>query len=107
MQAVKEVTECMDRYDFGIAIQKIMDFTRDELCDWYIEMIKPRLYDMTSATRAEALYTLNEVLRIALKMLHPFMPFITEEIYMNLQHNDGLSMMLLKNIKQNKKKLNL
>ncbi len=87
-QAVKEVTECMDRYDFGIAIQKIMDFTRDELCDWYIEMIKPRLYDMTNATRAEALYTLNEVLRIALKMLHPFMPFITEEIYMNLQHND-------------------
>ena len=85
---IKEVTECMDKYEFGVAIQKIMDFIRDELCDWYIEMIKPRLYDMTNSTRNEALYTLNEILRIALKMLHPFMPFITEEIYMNLQHND-------------------
>ena len=85
---IKEVTECMDKYEFGVAIQKIMDFIRDELCDWYIEMIKPRLYDMTSETRNEALYTLNEILRIALKMLHPFMPFITEEIYMNLQHDD-------------------
>ena len=85
---IKEVTECMDKYEFGVAIQKIMDFIRDELCDWYIEMIKPRLYDMTNETRNEALYTLNEILRIALKMLHPFMPFITEEIYMNLQHDD-------------------
>ena len=84
----KEVTECMEKYEFGVAIQKIMDFIRDELCDWYIEMIKPRLYDMTNETRNEALYTLNEMLRIALKLLHPFMPFITEEIYMNLKHND-------------------
>ena len=85
---VKEVTDCMDKYEFGVAIQKIMEFIRDELCDWYIEMIKPRLYDMTNETRNEALYTLNEILRISLKMLHPFMPFITEEIYMNLKHND-------------------
>ncbi len=85
---IKEVTECMDKFEFGVAIQKIMDFIRDELCDWYIEMIKPRLYDMTNETRNEALYTLNEILRIALKLLHPFMPFITEEIYMSLQHND-------------------
>ena len=86
--AVKEITDCMDKYEFGIAIQKIMELIRDEICDWYIEMIKPRLYDMTNSTRDEALYTLNEVLRISLKMLHPFMPFITEEIYMNLKHND-------------------
>ncbi|MBQ8300002.1 MAG: valine--tRNA ligase [Clostridia bacterium] len=85
---IKEVTECMDKFEFGVAIQKIMDFIRDELCDWYIEMIKPRLYDMTNETRNEALYTLNEILRIALKLLHPFMPFITEEIYMSLQHDD-------------------
>ena len=87
-KVVKEVTESMDKYEFGIAIQKIMDFIRDELCDWYIEMIKPRLYDMTSETRSEALYTINEILRISLKLLHPFMPFITEEIYMKLEHND-------------------
>ncbi len=86
--AVKEITECMDKYEFGVAIQKIMELIRDEICDWYIEMIKPRLYDMTNETRDEALYTLNEVLKISLKLLHPFMPFITEEIYMNLKHND-------------------
>ncbi len=87
-QTIQEVTESMDKYEFGIAIQKIMDFTRDELCDWYIEMIKPRLYDMTDTTRSEALYTINEILKISLKLLHPFMPFITEEIYMKLHHND-------------------
>ena len=87
-RTIKDVTESMDKYEFGIAIQKIMDFIRDELCDWYIEMIKPRLYDMTNETRSEALYTINEILKISLKMLHPFMPFITEEIYMKLDHND-------------------
>ena len=86
--AVKEITDCMEKYEFGVAIQKIMELIRDEICDWYIEMIKPRLYDMTNETRDEALYTLNEVLKISLKLLHPFMPFITEEIYMNLKHND-------------------
>ena len=86
--AVKEITDCMEKYEFGVAIQKIMELIRDEICDWYIEMIKPRLYDMTNETRDEALYTLNEILKISLKLLHPFMPFITEEIYMNLKHND-------------------
>ena len=85
---VEEVTELMDKYEFGIAIQKIMELIRDEICDWYIEMIKPRLYDMTCENRNEALSTLNDVLKISLKMLHPFMPFITEEIYMNLKHTD-------------------
>ena len=86
--AVKEIADCMEKYEFGVAIQKIMELIRDEICDWYIEMIKPRLYDMTNETRDEALYTLNEILKISLKLLHPFMPFITEEIYMNLKHND-------------------
>ena len=86
--AVKEITDCMEKYEFGVAIQKIMELIRDEICDWYIEMIKPRLYDMTNETRDEALYTLNEILKISLKLLHPFMHFITEEIYMNLKHND-------------------
>ena len=86
--AVKEITDCMEKYEFGVAIQKIMELIRDEICDWYIEMIKPRLYDMTNETRDESLYTLNEILKSSLKLLHPFMPFITEEIYMNLKHND-------------------
>jgi len=84
-QTVKEVTEAMDRYDFGIALQKIMEFARDEFCDWYIEMVKPRLYDMTNETRDTALGVLNDTLAAALKMLHPFMPFITEEIYTKLK----------------------
>ena len=81
---VKEVTASMDKYDFGVALQKIMELTRDEYCDWYIEMCKPRLYDMTNATRNSALTVLNKVLIDCLKMLHPFMPFITEEIYTKL-----------------------
>ena len=83
-KAIKEVTEAMDKYDFGIALQKIMEFTRDEFCDWYIEMVKPRLYDMTNETRPTALIVLNGILTVALRLLHPFMPFITEEIYTKL-----------------------
>ena len=83
-KTIKEVTEAMDKYDFGIALQKIIEFSRDEFCDWYIEMVKPRLYDMTNETRDTALAVLNDTLAAALKMLHPFMPFITEEIYTKL-----------------------
>ena len=83
-KAIKEVTEAMEKYDFGIALQKIMEFTRDEFCDWYIEMVKPRLYDMTNETRPTALIVLNGILTVALRLLHPFMPFITEEIYTKL-----------------------
>jgi valyl-tRNA synthetase len=87
-KVIKEVTECLEKFDFGIALQKTIDFIRDEFCDWYIEMVKPRLYDMTNDTRDEALYTLNNTLKTALKLLHPFMPFITEEIYMSLKQID-------------------
>ena len=87
-KTVSEVTNCMDKYDFGVALQKIMEITRDEFCDWYIEMCKPRLYDMTNPTRNSALTVLNKILIDCLKMLHPFMPFITEEIYTKLPNAD-------------------
>ena len=85
---VREVTENMDNYDFGIAVAKISDFVWEEFCDWYIEMVKPRLYQDDNETKAAALFTLKKVLSIALKLLHPFMPFITEEIFMSLQEEE-------------------
>ncbi len=83
----KEVTENMDKYELGIAVQKVYDFIWDEFCDWYIEIVKPRIYDKENAigTRKEALWTLRTVLTDALKLLHPFMPFVSEEIYCTLR----------------------
>ena len=81
---IREVTENINNYDLGVALQKIYDFIWDEFCDWYIEMVKPRLYDAENPTRLEAEFTLNYVLTCALKLLHPFMPFVTEEIYTKL-----------------------
>lgn len=80
----KDVTENMDKYEMGIAVQKVYDFIWEEFCDWYIEMVKPRLYSDTDETKAAALWTLKTVLANALKLLHPFMPFVTEEIYCTL-----------------------
>ena len=74
----KEVTENLDKYELGIAVQKVYDFIWEEFCDWYIEMVKPRLYSETDTTKAAALWTLKTVLTNALKLLHPYMPFITE-----------------------------
>ena len=79
-----EVTENMEKFELGIAVQKVYDFIWEEFCDWYIEMVKPRLYSETEAAKASALWTLKTVLTNALKMLHPFMPFITEEIFCTL-----------------------
>ncbi len=79
-----EVTENMEKFELGIAVQKVYDFIWEEFCDWYIEMVKPRLYGEGDSTKAAALWTLKKVLSSALKMLHPFMPFITEEIYCTL-----------------------
>lgn len=89
----KEVTENMDNYDLGVAAQKIQDFLWDEFCDWYIEMVKPRLYNKEDKTRNAALWTLKTVLINALKLLHPFMPFITEEIFMHLQDTEETIML--------------
>ena len=83
---IREVTENMDKFELGIALQKVYDFIWDEFCDWYIEFVKQRMYnakeDPESANKA--LWTLREVLKNALKLLHPFMPFVTEEIYSKL-----------------------
>ena len=81
----EEVTENMDKYELGIAVQKVYDFIWEEFCDWYIEMVKPRLYNEEDTTKAVALWTLKTVLGNALKLLHPYMPFITEEIYCTLR----------------------
>ncbi len=81
----REVTENMDKYELGIALQKVYDFIWEEFCDWYIEMVKPRLWDDGNSTKAAAIWTLKTVLIQSLKLLHPFMPFITEEIFCNLQ----------------------
>ncbi len=78
------VTENMEKYELGIAVQKVYDFIWEEFCDWYIEMVKPRLYSKTDSSKAAALWTLKQVLTNALKLLHPYMPFITEEIFCTL-----------------------
>ena len=81
----KDVTENMDKYDLGIAVQKLHDFVWEEFCDWYIEMVKPRLYNDEDETKNAALWTLKTVLINSMKLLHPFMPFITEEIFQTIQ----------------------
>ncbi len=86
----KEVTANMDSFELGIAVQKIYDFIWDEFCDWYIEMVKPRLWDKEDASRTAALWTLKQVLINALKMLHPYMPFLTEEIFCNLSGEESI-----------------
>ncbi len=85
---IKEVSVNLDNYDMGVALQKIYDFIWNEFCDWYIEMVKPRLYDEKCNTKDACLWTLNKVLINSLKLLHPVMPFMTEEIFMKLYHND-------------------
>ena len=86
---VKEVTANMEAFELGIAVSKIFDFIWEEFCDWYIEMVKPRLYNSDDAkSQNAALYTLREVLIDALKLLHPYMPFITEEIFLTIQSEE-------------------
>ena len=84
----REVTENLDKYELGIALQKVYDFIWEEFCDWYIEMVKPRLYNEEDDTKVAAIWTLKHVLIQALKLLHPFMPFISEEIFCNLQEEE-------------------
>ncbi len=80
---VKDVTENMDKFELGIALSKVYDFIWDEFCDWYIELAKYRIYhaEENPAGANATLYTLREVLKKALKLLHPYMPFVSEEIY--------------------------
>ena len=85
---VKEVTDNMEKYELGIAVSKLNDFIWEEFCDWYIEMVKPRLYNDEDTTKTAAIWTLKTVLIDALKLLHPYMPFITEEIFCNIQDEE-------------------
>ena len=86
---IKEVTDNMDHFELGIAVQKVYDFIWDEFCDWYIEMVKPRLYNSDNKTSHDAaMWTLQIVLTQALKLLHPYMPFVTEEIFCTIQDKE-------------------
>ena len=91
----REVTENMDKYELGIAVQKVYDFIWEEFCDWYIEIVKPRLYAAKEepVSANAALWTLKTVLSDALKLLHPFMPFITEEIFCTLHPEEDTVML--------------
>ena len=84
----KDMTENLDKFELGIAASKVYDFIWEEFCDWYIEMVKPRLYNDEDETKAAALWTLKTVLINALKLLHPYMPFVTEEIFTTLQDEE-------------------
>ncbi len=90
----KEIRENLENYDFGVAIQKIYDFIWNEFCDWYIEIVKPRLYGENFESKLTAQTVLNKVLMDSLKLLHPIMPFITEEIYQKLYNKDSESIMI-------------
>ena len=85
---IAEVTENMEKYELGIAVAKLNDFIWEEFCDWYIEMVKPRLYNDEDTTKNAAIWTLKTVLIDALKLLHSYMPFITEEIFCNIQDDE-------------------
>lgn len=87
-QLAADVTDNMDRYELGIAVQKVYDFIWEEFCDWYIEMSKPVLYSGTEEEKLCKLAVLRLVLSDALKLLHPFMPFLTEEIYCTLNPDE-------------------
>ncbi|GAA0085125.1 valine--tRNA ligase [Clostridium sp. CTA-7] len=87
---VKEVTENMEKYELGIALQKVYDFMWTEFCDWYIELVKGVLYGEDEKQKGIVYNVLNDVLQTGLKLLHPVMPFITEEIYTTLTDGESI-----------------
>lgn len=94
-QVTKEVTDNLDKFELGIALSKIYDFIWDEFCDWYIELAKYRIYHFEEDAKGanDALWTLREVLKRSLKLLHPYMPFVTEEIYRSVASQEESLMM--------------
>ena len=87
---IVEVTDNMEKYELGIAVSKLYDFLWEEFCDWYIEMVKPRLWNDEDETKGAALWTLKTVLINGLKLLHPYMPFVTEEIFCTLSDEESI-----------------
>ena len=92
-EVVKVVTENLDKFELGVALSNLYDFIWENFCDWYIELVKPRLFDKENPTAKTAQYVLTYVLSNTMKLLHPFMPFITEEIWQHLPH-EGESIMI-------------
>ena len=92
-RVVKVVTENLDRFELGVALSNLYDFIWENFCDWYIELVKSRLFDKENPTAKTAQYVLTYVLSNTMKLLHPFMPFITEEIWQHLPH-EGESIMI-------------
>ena len=91
---IKTVTQNIDDYDLGIALENIYNFIWSEFCDWYIEMAKSRLYSENKQEKTQVCFVLNYVLGDSLKLLHPFMPFITSEIYSKLVNYDDKDLMV-------------
>ena len=91
---VFEVTTNIENYDLGIALDKIYNFIWNEFCDWYIEMVKPRIYSDNYEIKTSVCYILNYVFGTALKLLHPFMPFVTTKIYSELVSYDNKDLMI-------------
>ena len=89
-EIVENVTKNIENHDVGVALENLYTFIWQDFCDWYIEMVKPRLYDETSESHSSAIWTLNYTLKAAITLLHPYMPYVTEEIYKNLKHEDGM-----------------
>lgn len=92
-KVVKTVTDNLDKFEIGVALANLYDFVWENFCDWYIELVKPRLFDKEDPTGKTAQYVLTYVLSHTLQLLHPFMPFITEEIWLHLPH-EGESIMI-------------
>lgn len=91
---VVDITRNLENYDLGVALDKIYNFVWNEFCDWYIEMVKPRIYSENEETKVVVSSVLNYVLSVSLKLLHPFMPFVTSEIYENLVNADDNELMI-------------
>ena len=89
-EIVENVTKNIENHDVGVALENLYTFIWQDFCDWYIEMVKPRLYDETSESHSSAIWTLNYTLKAAITLLHPYMPYVTEEIYENLKHEEGM-----------------
>ena len=93
---IADVTRNIENYDLGIALDKIYSFIWNEFCDWYIEMVKPRLYSENHETKVTVCYVLDYVFGVSLKLLHPFMPFVTSEIYSKLVEYNDKALMISK-----------